>query len=209
MVSITIHELGHAMAFRQFGISAHIVLYHFGGIAVSDGQIWGAQGGRSLHPRQHIFVSAAGPVTQLVLAAIIVGSLVAAGMQVPMPIGFIATMLPTQDGTPLPLSAHVFVWNLLWVNIGWGLVNLLPVYPLDGGQIARELFLLYDRREPIQRSLMLSIVTAGGLAVFGLMHERVFIGIMFGILAYSSYQTLQAYSGRGGFGGYGGGGRPW
>ena len=206
LISIAVHELGHALAFRRFGISSHIVLYQFGGMAISDGQIWGAQGGRSLHPRQHIFVSAAGPAAGFVLAAIIIGLLVAAGKHVPMPFGFIAEMMPALDGDLLPPSADVFVWHMLWVNIGWGLVNLLPVYPLDGGQIARELFLMYGRREPIQRSLMLSTVAAGGLAVFGLLHERVFLALMFGFLAYSSYQALQAYNGRGGFGG---GGRPW
>ena len=36
----------------------------------------------------------------------------------------------------------VLVWDLLFVNIFWGLVNLLPVFPLDGGQISRELFQL-------------------------------------------------------------------
>ena len=39
-------------------------------------------------------------------------------------------------------TLNTLIWDLLQVNILWGLVNLLPVYPLDGGQIARELFTL-------------------------------------------------------------------
>ena len=42
---------------------------------------------------------------------------------------------PLQNAT-----LNTAIWDMLWVNIYWGLVNLLPVYPLDGGQIARELF---------------------------------------------------------------------
>jgi len=87
-----------------------------------------------------------------------------------------------------------------------GLVNLLPVYPLDGGQIAREIFTAFNAQEGIRNSLTLSIFTGGGVALYAIMHREWFIAIMFGLLAYSSYTTLQAYSGRGG--GFGGG-RPW
>ena len=39
------------------------------------------------------------------------------------------------------------IGDLLQVNILWGLMNLLPIYPLDGGQIARELFTLSNPRQ--------------------------------------------------------------
>ena len=79
----------------------------------------------------------------------------------------------------------------------------MPVYPLDGGQIARELFLLGGSRQAIPRSLILSIVVAVGIALWGFQSQRSFMGIMFLMLAYSSYMTLQQYTGRGGFGGGG------
>ena len=81
------------------------------------------------------------------------------------------------------------------------LLNLMPVYPLDGGQIARELFLLGGSRQAIPHSLILSIVVAVGLALWGFQRHESFMGIMFLMLAYSSYTTLQQYRGQGGFGG--------
>ena len=58
--------------------------------------------------------------------------------------------------------------NLFWICVLWGVVNLLPIYPLDGGQIAREILLKFNPRDGIRQSLMLSILAAGAMALFGL-----------------------------------------
>ncbi|MGD0882088.1 MAG: hypothetical protein ABSB09_11025, partial [Acidimicrobiales bacterium] len=75
---------------------------------------------------------------------------------------------------------------------------LLPIYPLDGGQIAREVLVQSHPREGIRASLCLSIAAAVAMAVIGLTqwHRDLFVVAMFGYLAYSSYMTLQAYNGR-------------
>ena len=94
--------------------------------------------------------------------------------------------------------------DLLWVNIFWGLLNLLPVFPLDGGQIARELLTRCDPAGGTVASLWLSFATAIILAVCGFIFLQSFLmAILFGSLAYSSYMALQQFGG-GGFGG-----RPW
>ena len=73
-LSILVHEMGHALAYRGFGQSAHVVLYHFGGLAVPES--WGR---RHLRPFQRLLVSAAGPLAQLLFAGLIVVGLKAAG----------------------------------------------------------------------------------------------------------------------------------
>ena len=87
--------------------------------------------------------------------------------------------------------------DIFFIWVVWGLVNLLPVYPLDGGQIAREILLKLSPREGIRQSLMLSIFAAGGMAAVRLVqwHDW-FVVFFFGYIAYASYATLQAYSGR-------------
>ena len=94
-------------------------------------------------------------------------------------------------GEPLPnFYMNLFVYYLLYVNIFWGLVNLLPIYPLDGGQISRELFLMADGESGLRNSLMLSLVCAVGIAVLGFMWEYRFIPILFALLAFSNFQQL-------------------
>jgi Zn-dependent protease len=88
------------------------------------------------------------------------------------------------------------IGDLLQVNILWGLINLLPIYPLDGGQIARELFTLGNARNGIIQSLKLSTGAGALVAVYALSQKEIYLCIMFGLLAYGSYQTLQQYQNR-------------
>jgi Zn-dependent protease len=109
-------------------------------------------------------------------------------------------------------SLNDLLFYLVMPSVFWAILNLIPVYPLDGGQIAREACVVLDANNGIRNSLMLSIVAGVLAGVGGLMIGQWYMGIMFGLLAFSSYQLLQAYSGRGGgFGGgpWGGGGGPW
>src|SRR5204863_7439021 len=72
---------------------------------------------------------------------------------------------------------HVLA-KLFEVNILWGLINLLPVYPLDGGQIARELFSLGNPRAGIVQSLQLSVGVAALIAPYALSKESVYLCLM-------------------------------
>lgn len=207
-VSILIHELGHAFAFRYFGVSSHIVLYHFGGLAIPDSMYsaWG-RSSRSQDPRSRIIVSAAGPGIQLVLVACLVIGVRLTGHSAPLWIPYVPVDLLT--GTSPMIQGDLLrnlVAFLLEINFYWALLNLMPIYPLDGGQIARDLFLMADVGSGIRNSLVLSVVTGAGIAIYAGMHDELFLAIMFGLLAFSSYQALQRYSGRGG--GFGGG-NPW
>ena len=195
-LSILIHELGHSLAMRRFGISSHIVLYHFGGLAVPD-----SASGYARHPNQRIFISLAGPLLQIASAFLMMFAIAGSGRVIPL-WGFVADllMLPKTGNVIENYPLFHFCHDYLYISVYWALINLLPVYPLDGGQIARELFLLKDRTNPIKNSLILSIATGAIMALWALQNKRTFIALLFGSLAYSSYQALQGYnSGR--FGG--------
>jgi Zn-dependent protease len=91
-------------------------------------------------------------------------------------------------------TANALIHNILFVNIVWGLINLLPVYPLDGGRVSRELCTLRQPRRGIVLSLQISTLTAAAMAVYGLFAwSSLFTALMFGYLAYTNYQTLRAY----------------
>jgi stage IV sporulation protein FB len=87
---------------------------------------------------------------------------------------------------------NVLMNDLLYVNIYWGLMNVLPIYPLDGGHVSRALF---ETRDPVRgkrRSLFLSAIVAATIAVLGLVTRSTYIVWMFGFLAAGSAQMLEA-----------------
>jgi Zn-dependent protease len=88
------------------------------------------------------------------------------------------------------------VADMLQVNILWGVLNLLPIYPLDGGRITRELFTLWDARSGIIQSLQLSAGAAVLVAAYAVLKSQIFMALMFGFLAFGSFQMLQAYRNR-------------
>ncbi|MBC8868548.1 MAG: hypothetical protein H8E44_03985 [Planctomycetes bacterium] len=207
--TILVHELGHALVMRYYGTDAYIVLYHFGGLAVPDqGSSFGSLGQTysRLRPSHQIAISAAGPGAQLLLVAVALLCVRLAGYAPSFSVWPLDSLLVRMGGERIPsLPLDLALFFLLAPSVGWALLNLLPVYPLDGGQIARELFTIYSPHSGIRNSLVLSVVAGAAVAIFAFAREDTFLAIMFGMLAFSSYQVLQAYSGRGG----GFGGRPW
>jgi Zn-dependent protease len=198
-VSILVHELGHALAMRWYGWDARIVLYAFGGLAIQEEGLWGSMQsyGRVRTPREQIVVSFAGPAAGFVLAALVLGVLALTGHR----ISIIPWIMPFEVEPAIANDKlAVLVHDLLFVNVVWGLVNLLPVFPLDGGQIARAVFVAANSYQGERQALVLSLVVAIGVAVgalFLLRGEGLFTALMFGSLAFTSFQLLQQLGGRG------------
>jgi stage IV sporulation protein FB len=200
-VSILIHELGHAFTMRHYGETPRIVLYAMGGLAIADGGYGFSSRSRGYNPFQQILILLAGPGAGFLFAAIVIA--VASALKAE--ITFHAPELQDMTfwsvrGILNPLAYYVVV-QLLFVNIFWGLVNLLPVFPLDGGQIARQLLVLRDPYDGVRKSLLLSVWVAGAVAVFAFVRLRQeYLALMFAMLAFSCYASLQQIGGSGGRG---------
>ncbi|MHB0956426.1 MAG: metalloprotease [Pirellulaceae bacterium] len=202
-VSILVHELGHSAVMRYFGQSPRIVLHMLGGLAIADSNFLSR---RTVHhlPQQHVLISLAGPGAGFVLAALTAAWVMALGGEFRLdfanPPFFYDYGLP--ETTPRPLA--IMIAYSLFFNIFWALVNLLPVLPLDGGQVARELFEMNDSWNGFVRCLKLSIMTAIVVAIGGWLYlDDWFLALLFASLAASNYMTLQQITGGGA------GGRPW
>ncbi len=200
--SILVHELGHATLMRRFGEDPRVVLYLLGGLAISAGPTRAhARGGGRRSAREQLLISLAGPGAGFVLAALTVLLLLAMGGHFQVNLAdfpwFYHYQMPPNATAPLTM----LIGDLLFINVFWGLMNLLPVLPLDGGQAARVLFEVADPRNGAARSLWLSVLVGGAVAVAGgYLLQDMFLALLFGSLAVSSYLALQ----RMGFGG-----RPW
>jgi Zn-dependent protease len=112
---------------------------------------------------------------------------------VPFPLPGLAAALGLNDGRNFSApQAYAFVDFLLYVNIFWPLLNLLPVPPLDGGQIVREGLLAMGVSEGARIASMLGVVVGGVLAWWGYSRGQPFLGVMFAMLAASCFQSLSA-----------------
>jgi Zn-dependent protease len=113
--SILVHELGHALVAARFKLQPSIVLHGWGGMTPHA---------PARRDRDDALVVAAGPAAGLLLGAIVFAA--NAGLEVIRP-GLV-------DTYPLVSTA---IGDLLFINLFWSLVNLLPMFPLDGGLLFR------------------------------------------------------------------------
>lgn len=195
-IAVLVHELGHALTMRAYGYRPQIILYAFGGMA-TYGPYHSLDAQGQSH-EAHVQIAAAGPLAGFLLAAAIAVLLKVAGpgIHVEWIGGFLPLVVPNgMVGSPM---LTLFVLYLMLVCVFWGVINLLPVFPLDGGQIARHLLLRVSPAQGLQLSLILSVVAGLAVAVFAfVVLGSWFLGLLFGLLAYNSFAMLQAYFGRG------------
>jgi Zn-dependent protease len=154
---IMLHEFGHALACRQVGGTAdRIVLWPLGGVAyVNPPQ----------RPGATLWSIAAGPLVNVAFVFIFMG------------LGMLNRMNGWENANP---NLHPLLHSLAWINLGLLIFNLLPVYPLDGGQILRSLLWFVLGRA---RSLMAAVVV-GFLGVAGLIGLAVWMrSVWFGLIA--------------------------
>ncbi len=195
-VSILLHELGHALAFRLFGIDSRIVLHWMGGLAIPDRGSWNSRE-VSLTPNQQMIVSVAGPAANVVLAFAMIGVGLAIGGRLGR-LEFLPIPVANLAGSTFAKGEYLqlFFIAMSLLNLLWAVLNLVPIFPLDGGQIARAFMLKIDPRDGLQNSLYLSIGVAALACVYAMSTENIFLAIFCGYLAYESWQSLQRLSGR-------------
>ncbi|HEY5887041.1 MAG TPA: site-2 protease family protein [Acidimicrobiales bacterium] len=148
-LSILVHELGHAAAFRSWGVHSRIVLHTMGGVTIPTAGL--------PHRRSRIAVSLAGPFAGLLL--------------------FGVPALVIERTVDLTTPWDDVVAFAVWVNIGWALINLLPILPLDGGHVALELIDAATDEQGEVPTRWLSIVVAAGAGLWALSE-----GFLFGAL---------------------------
>ncbi len=155
-VSIVIHELGHALTARSMGAEVSIELNGVGGLTR-----WAVPGGE-LSPGRRALVAAA-------------------GSGVGVAFGGLVWMVAARFGPYERLLAFV-IDNLILVNLVWGLLNWLPIRPLDGGHLLMSLLekVAPDRAPRIARVVF--IVTSGLALAAALYFELVLIVFLAGWL---------------------------
>lgn len=170
-LSIYLHELGHALSARAFGGQVLGISIHLvGGVTMTRGL--GA-------PWSRIAMTAAGPAVNLL-------------------IGFGIRYLVHPD--PFAGEVYAVLYGLMFANLLWGFFNVLPIYPLDGGQILQTVL---EMRLPAERATAISavvsfvaigataVVSLAGAGLLGL--EGLGSGMLFLILAFFGWENAQRW----------------
>lgn len=123
-VFVVMHEYGHALTARRFGIrTREITLYPVGGVAMLEGM--------PRRPQEQLWIALAGPAVNFALATLF-------------------ALLATWNGEPIgALFSYDSLWSVLFmVNVMMGGFNLLPALPMDGGRVLRALLAM--RMNPLR-----------------------------------------------------------
>lgn len=171
-ISILVHEFGHALLAKAFGYPVKVLLYHFGGLAMFEPD--------SRYTRSRsISMSLAGPGAGLSLFGI---SLIC------------SFFLPPLRATLSPLAFEL-IDNALWfsiiVNLTWSLLNLLPILPLDGGHVFREICTYFSPSNGVRYAAQTGAVLAGALCAYCVAQGMIYNAVLVGSLCAQNIQIAQ------------------
>jgi membrane-associated protease RseP (regulator of RpoE activity) len=167
LIGVLAHELGHAFAGRRLGMQPWIRLFAFGGMT-------GWSRPRPLSPGQQIGISVAGPA---------VGIAIGGAVLIAVSTGVFAGASPA--------VARVLN-DVLWVNLGWALLNLLPILPLDGGHITASAAEMAAGRRGRLAARVFSVVLTVVIGLWALAASQWWILVLCAIFSYTNIQGLRA-----------------
>ena len=166
IVSILVHELGHAVIARWMGLGpVHIVLHGFGGLT---------QFSKRPSNRQGVLVSLSGPIAGFLLGLAFFAA---------------APLVLTPESHPLTIIGFQL---MIVINLFWSAFNLLPMYPLDGGQVLwHALALRLPARKARRITRQCSIVTSVTVGVYALLSGYIFVALVC-LFTYSQNAKIRA-----------------
>src|SRR5262245_52099199 len=169
-ISILAHEFGHALTVRAFGMSPQILIYGFGGMTS-----WTDE--KDVSPPKHIAISLAGPFAGFLFGGVVYLSNIA-----------LPDLFADHFG-------RVTYRDLIFVNWGWGIFNLLPVLPLDGGNVAYSIEQWVTKKQSGVITSVISLLVAGGIGLWALSIGWLLVFILMVMFAWNNgsrlFQQLQ------------------
>jgi len=166
---VTLHEFGHSLACRQVGGNAdRIVLWPLGGVAYVD---------PPQRPGATLWSIAAGPLVNVVLVPVLFGLML---------IGGSAGLAETSP------DAAAWLRAVSLINVVLLAFNLLPVYPLDGGQILRSLlWFVLGRARSLTAASVIGFVGVLGLLLIAVRVGDMWLGILAVFVAMNCWRGFQ------------------
>lgn len=168
-LSVFIHELGHALGFKAFGIRPSILLHGMGGATSPTSST------EAITPLRNIVITLAGPLPPLVL------------------LGLPALSMATSSGQ----GSNVILEQIVFVNVVWSVLNLIPILPLDGGVVTASIFELIFAGKGRRIANVLSLVLASGLALYSFALDLPFLAVMAVLFGFLNVREMTTSRGTG------------
>ena len=159
--SVLLHEFGHALTARFFGQKASIDLVAFGGLT--------SRSGRRLKPWQDFIVVLNGPLTGFLLFVLL---------------SFIYAGLPANA----PSLLRYAIGNAAIINFYWTILNLLPIMPLDGGQLMSIILEGIFGFRGVKISLFISCLLGTAAGIYFFLQGDMLPGIVLFFVAFDSFR---------------------
>jgi Zn-dependent protease len=166
---VTLHEFGHAVACRQVGgTSNQIVLWPLGGVAYVNAPP---------RPGATLWSIAAGPLVNVALFPILSG------------LAFLGRSLGWAQAMP---NGYAWLVAISWINVGLLIFNILPIYPLDGGQILRALLWFpLGRARSLMAATIVGFVGVAGMIALALWAQSLWFGVLSAFILMNCWSGLQ------------------
>lgn len=172
-VSVLVHEFGHALFAKAWGYPPRILLYHFGGLAMFEPD-------QRYSRSKAIILTLAGPVFGYLLAA------TAFGLGIVLVLA--ATAIPEQLYERLQFATSI----LIFVNIFWSTFNLLPILPLDGGHVMKEICTYFSRYNGLRYAAQVGAVLSGVICAWCVMNQFIVNAFLAGSLCAQNISIAQS-----------------
>ena len=167
-ISVLVHELAHAATIGLFGFgSSHVILGGMGGVTINQ---------RRARPWQDMLISLAGPFSSFALmwASQLTMANVALARQDKM----LVVLLP----------------YLAWANMAWGIFNLIPVPPLDGGHATRDFFRMFlSERTAFVIAVWIAIIGGALVVLWAFIGRSFFIAFYLALFVFRAWQSWEYF----------------
>jgi len=164
LLSVLVHELGHALVGKAFGLEPQIELQGMGGLTH-----W--QTSRDIGHWRSIAISVAGPFAGFLVAVMLV-------------------LVGKAGFHPDGERAAFALKTALTVNVVWGVFNLAPMLPLDGGNVLRSFLNIVTTGRGEKPARIISVLVGGGFLLLAFRWGQLWLG---GVAALFTWSNIQAY----------------
>jgi Zn-dependent protease len=180
-----VHEAGHALVAARLRLNPSITLHAFGGLCHHE------QAERDAHD---VWILLAGPGFGLLLGGL------ALAVNTAMPYAF-ASAGSEAASLQAMVALTYFLNALTYIGLVWNGINLLPIWPLDGGRLARLALIRVFKPAAAERALHLvsiGLLVVGGVALWSWLHS-ILVLLLAGLLVWQNVQVLRGEASSGAF----------